>query len=115
MKRYYIESNHDVYKDSYNEGETENINYYNLKSIVQAKNPKEAIKQYFDKELCYSFNIDNSDTDDDGVLYYSVLVDVDNCEATTKDIEQWKQDKKVLYSNNITLSIFELVGVKIGA
>ena len=115
MKRYYIESNHDVYKDSYNEGETENINYYNLKSIVQAKNPKEAIKQYFDKELCYSFNIDNSDTDEDGVLHYSVLVDEENSEATEKEIELWKEGKKVLYSNNITLSIFELVGVKIGA
>jgi hypothetical protein len=115
MKRYYIESAHDVYKDAYNEGETENVNYYNQSRIIEAKSPIQAIKQYFDKELCYSFSIDNLDTDDDGTMYYYVLVDVDNCEATTEEVIQWKQNKKTLYSNNITLSMFKLVGVKIDA
>lgn len=115
MKRYYIESTHDVYKDSYNEGETEYVTYYHQKGIVQAKDVKDAIKQYFDKELYYNFNIDNSVTDDNEVLYYSVLIDEESYEATAKDVEQWKEGKKVLYSNNIALSLFELVGVKIDA
>jgi hypothetical protein len=120
MRRFYISSNHDVFVDDYNQGELENVNWYNLDSIISADNINEAIQKYFNDKLYYSFDIDHAyipHTEDESVpknvLHYSVLVDVDNSQASENEIELWKEDKLKLYVDNIQLIINELVEVTI--
>ena len=120
MKTYFIKSIHDIYIDSYSEGEKENVNFYDIEQNVKAENPREAIKKFFEEILYYKFNFENaiiSNEEDENEpvnrLEYSVLVDEENNEATEKDIEKWKQNKKTLYANNITISIHELQPVRI--
>ena len=122
MNTYFIESLHFVYVDNYNEGEQEQKNCYEQKAMIKAENPREAIKQYFETQLYFSFNIENAairheeegeEADNINKLDYSNLVDEENSEANEKEINQWKQGKKVLYSNNAVLSIFEVQPVKI--
>ena len=43
----------------------------------------------------------------------SVLVDVENLEASENQIEKWKQGKEKLYFKNITITVYELVEVTI--
>ena len=121
MKTYSIKTGHDIYIDSYNEGEGKHVNYYDIKAEVKAENPTQAIEKYFEDTLYYNFNMNLAyiahEEDEDqpvNVLHYSVLVDEENAEASVEEVELWKEGKKVLYSNNIYLSIYELVEVKIG-
>jgi hypothetical protein len=122
MKTYIINTSHTVYLDSYLNGETEQVNFYIIKDTIKANSPREAIQLYFEKNLYYSFNFENSfvsheecESEKDNInnLHYSVLVDADNLEASESEISQWKEDKKLLYSNNIYLTIFEAVPVLI--
>jgi hypothetical protein len=125
MKTYIINSEHLIFLDSYENGETEQLNFYTQKDTVKANTPREAIQLYFEKTLCYSFNFENAyiyipqeeekkEIEYKGnTLLYSILVDADNCEASESEINQWKEDKKLLYSNNIYLTIFEAVPVLI--
>ena len=121
MKTYFIKSIHDIYIDSYSEGEKENVNFYDIEQNVKAENPREAIKIFFEKFLYYNFSFENSyivheeegEEEPQNKLFYSVLVDEENNEANGKDIEKWKQNKKTLYANNITIYIHELQPVRI--
>ena len=115
MKTYSIKTGHDIYIDSYNEGEGKQVNFYTLEGEVKADNPTQAIEQFFETTLYYNFNMANAYIDDEikNILHYSVLVDEENVEASKNEIELWKEGKKVLYSNNISLYIYELVEVKI--
>jgi hypothetical protein len=122
MKTYIINTSHTVYLDSYLNGETEGVNFYTQKDIIKANSPREAIQLYFEKTLYYSFNFENafisheelkSEKDNINTLHYSILVNAENCEASESEINQWKEDKKLLYSNNIYLTIFEAVPVLI--
>ena len=53
------------------------------------------------------------DDESENVCYYSVLCDVENSEATQNEVKQWKKGKKILYSNNMILSVYELINAKI--
>lgn len=120
MKNYIIDSEHTVYLDSYENGEMEQVNFYTQKDTIKANSPREAIKLYFEKSLYYSFDIklaciEHEETNKTSIntLHYYVLVDGNNIEASESEINQWKEDKKLLYSNNIYLTIFETVPVLI--
>lgn len=123
MKTYIINSEHTVYLDSYENGEMEQVNFYTQKDTIKANSPREAIKLYFEKSLYYSFNLkdtyivhEEEENDSEApinTLHYSILVDGNNSEASESEISQWKEDKKLLYSNNIYLTIFEAVPVLI--
>ena len=121
MKTYFIESTHFVYIDNYNEGEQELINCYTQEAMIKAESPRKAIEKYFETELYFSFDIEKAairnEEDDEAEninkLDYSNLVDDENSEAAENDCEEWRQGKKVLYSNNTILSIFEVKPVKI--
>jgi hypothetical protein len=115
MKDYKIYSVHDVYLDSYENGELEQVNHYTMKSEIHATNPKEAIKEYFKTILCYDFNINDAmiSENDKNILYYSNLVDNGNVQASKNEIEQWRKNQIKLYSNNTTLFIYELKEVEI--
>ena len=110
MKKYFITSQHDVCIDSYKDGELENVNYYSIDSFISAENAKKAIDLYFENVLFYDFSFENADFED-GILYYSVLVDAENIQATFKDIQVWRMGKKKLYSNNISLKICECIDI----
>lgn len=110
MKRFFISSTHEIFVDDYNEGELNNVNNYDLNSFINAENPKQAIKQYFDTVLGYDFTFENSNFED-GYLNYSVLVDADNLQATEKEKELWKRGKKTLYCDNISLEVSELIKI----
>ena len=118
MNNYIIDTEHTVYVDSYENGEEEQVNFYIQKAEIKAENAKEAIKLYFEKELCFSFDIKDAyithEEEEEGseapknTLHYSILVDIDNMEATKEELEAWKKNEIKLYSNNIYLTIHEL-------
>ena len=120
MKTYKIETTHKVFIDKFNEGELDFVNAYSLSGEVKAENPENAIVEYFKNQLYYDFNMNNAyvphqeeETEEKNTLHYSVLVDVDNNQANGQEVEEWKEDKLTLYSNNIFLTIYELNAVKI--
>jgi len=120
MRNFKIISNHTVSVDNYNEGEQENVNNYSLNATIKAENPRKAIELYFENELFYKFNFENSfipheeeDEAEENILIYDVLVDFDNEEASERRINSWKKGKETLYNNNIFITIFELNSVKI--
>ncbi len=113
-KQFLIKSTHDVYIDSFNNGELNMVNNYYLESVIFAENYKKAIEKYFSDFLYYEFNFENSQICDDGnYLYYCVLCDVENSEATKKDVELWKKEKLTLYSNNISLECNEITRINL--
>ena len=71
MKKYFIHSQHDVFVDSYKDGELENVNHYSVDSFVNSENHKKAIEFYFSNVLFYDFKFELSDYED-GILFYSV-------------------------------------------
>ena len=119
MKIFRVYSNHDVYVDSYLEGELDNVNYYTLEDKIQAETPREAIEKYFENVLGYDFDFKSSLIDDEveggsmNRLYYDVLTDGMNYQATQTQKEEWKEGRFKLYVNNIIIYITEEVSVKI--
>jgi hypothetical protein len=111
MKHFLIKTIHDVYIDSYDQGELGHVNGWAQEAKIEAENVKKAIELYFEKELYFSFNFDHCGIDEENSneLHYSNLVDGNNLEATESEIEQWKQGKKTLYTNNIYLRVFEII------
>lgn len=112
MKTFKIESEHDVYIDSFTEGEGDAVNSYNISEEIKANNVKEAIEKYFDSVLCYAFDFSFAGTYE-GRLEYSTLVDEDNSEASENQIELWKKDDVTLYANNISIVAYELVSINL--
>lgn len=110
MKKYFIKSEHEVNVDTYKDGELENVNYYSLDSFISAENAKQAIENYFKNVLYYDFDFEYS-IFEDGILFYSVLVDADNQQATKEQIKVWRMGKSTLYSNNISIKISECTEV----
>ena len=113
LNSYYITSKHDIYIDNYTEGEGERVNSYDMNAIIKADNVKEAIAKYFKNELYLSYDEEYIDDSlEDGNFFYSNLVDSENLEATKNEIESWQKNEKILYSNNTTISIFQLVKIE---
>lgn len=114
MKTYVIDCQHSIYIDSYTEGETKNVNNFDTDGKYNAETPTEAIEKHF-YSLGYNFNANYIDTDEEeeNKIFYSVLCDEENNEATENQIEDWKKDEKILYSNNMIIYVYELKKSKI--
>lgn len=109
MNEYLIRSYHTVCEDSYNDGELDYVNGYELSYFVKATNPSNAIQQYIERKLYYKFNPKFIDTDADDIsVYYNVLVDIDNAEATESEYELWKQGKIKLYNDSIRIEVYSV-------
>jgi hypothetical protein len=113
MKTYIIKTSHEIEIDTYKDGLTNYANSYSLKSEIKAATPREAVQKYFDEYLYYNFDIksayilhEEEENEATNVLFYDVLVDEENNEATEKQRELWKKDKLTLYNNRIYLEIF---------
>jgi len=93
-----------VYKDSYEEGETENVNNYNLNYIDgNLVSPKELVN-FLSKEIYTS-----EDSSDyvilDNNIHTSQLQDADGSKASKSEIEEWKKGNLELYSANFVISV----------
>ena len=113
MKTFKVTTIHNVYIDSYNEGEGKHVNSYDIESIVKAETIREAVEHHFNNTIFLPFNFEQADTNEDKtVLWWSNLVDEDNGHAQQYQIEKWKKGEKELYSNNIKIMISEIVPLK---
>ena len=102
MNKYYISSIHDSYEDNYENGEGAFCNSWKQERTVKATNLDEALKFYFQNELYINYNLKNLDIND-VTIQTSVLVDVENCEASEYEIEKWKVNELTLYVQHITI------------
>ena len=112
MKVYIIKTSHEI-EDSYANGLLNYVNSYNLRHEIKALTPREAIQKYFEEYLYYTFDFkyayilhEKEENEATNVLFYDVLVDEENNEATESQINLWKKDKLTLYNNRIHLEIF---------
>lgn len=115
-KEFYIKALIDVYEDNYTDGELDWVNYYKIDTFISATTLNEAIGEFFNNNLYFKVDLKNLDYDvDNNCFYYSVLCDNDNNEVDEDDIiyKKWLNDKINLYSNNISLYIFEVNPVRI--
>ena len=93
-----------VYKDSYEEGETDNVNNYDMNHIKGSiVNPKELVSFlakniYTSKDTSYYSIFDKN-------IHTSQLQDADGNEASESEIKQWKKGDLELYSANFVISV----------
>jgi hypothetical protein len=116
MRNFLITSVHDVHLDTYDGGQLQWVNSYSLKAEIKAENPREAICKYFENELYYKFSFENAivgheddESNNKNELYFDVLVDIENYEASKNDVELWIEGKNGLYNNSIFLTIHEII------
>ena len=106
IKEYLLKYSCDVYEDDYLEGEGKHVNYwsdtYNCSGL---ETPEEAIEALFKHRLWYNYNPEHRCVYD-GVVHYSVMVDVNNEEASVNELVEWKQGKTKLWVNNICIEVF---------
>tara|TARA_R110000868_G_scaffold409072_1_gene693858 strand:+ start:575 stop:925 length:351 start_codon:yes stop_codon:yes gene_type:complete len=112
-KQFKVTTIHTVYIDSYNEGEGNYVNSFDIESTQKTETIREAIENHFNNTIYLPFNFEHAETNEDNkVMYWSNLVDEDNNEPSKYDIEKWKKEEKELYSNNIEIIISEIVPLK---
>ena len=104
--KYYVESNHEAFEASYENGEGKLITNYTVNSNVEANSIDEAIKKYFEECLFWEYESEYADKDGD-VLRYSVLVDENQNEVTkgSASYEAWKDNKLALWQNVIEVRV----------
>ena len=106
MKKYKVISIHDIHEDYYTEGQGKLIASFNLNSEQNANSPVEAIEKHFNS-FGYKFE-DKLAQFDVNVCHYGFMVDEDNAEASTQELEQFKNGSKKLYADNTTIQIYEM-------
>lgn len=106
MKNYLIKTNHSIHKYDYDQGELEFINEYQMSETILAETPKKALEKYIDKVLGFSFDVDEIESDEN--IYFDVLVDYNNFQASTYDVELWKKGEQTLYNDCVYVKIYEL-------
>ena len=107
MKKIYrIVSDHDIYEDSYTEGEIKRVSTYDSSATIFAEDPKAAVREYMESHL-YIDPKDGVEYDDD-IAYTSKMVDEDGARASNTEIEMWKKGELTLYSENITMRVYEM-------
>lgn len=107
MKTYYITTEHAIYKDSFIDGEQDQVNFFKNKQLITAKDARTAIKQYFECFLHYDIDFYFADINNN-ILHYSVQVNNDIEVPNNKEIELWKEDKIDLFIDVIYLELFEV-------
>lgn len=106
MKKYKVISIHDIYEDNYIEGQGNLVNSFNLDSEQSVNTPIEAIEKHFNI-FGYSFDSIRAEFDDN-LCHYGFMVDTDNIEASTQELEWFKNDNKKLYADNTTIQVYEM-------
>lgn len=115
MRSYYIKASVEVSIDDFNEGEGEIVNNWDARSTINAENPMEAVKTFFEKDLFFSFEEENVYIDDElngvNVLQYFNYVDAENYElaADSKKMAEFAEGKRTVFVANSHIEIFELL------
>lgn len=104
MNKYHIKSYHDVYEDTYQEGEGKFTNHYEMDGIVEADEALDALQKYGKEVLGYDYDGYEINTHDD-VLSYDILVNEYCMESTADEITRWKKGELKLYNDHITFDI----------
>ena len=107
MKQFMIIASHDMYEDSYSDGEGRFVDSYTREpQIVKAPTAQEAVamfvQSYIGDILLQDINFEFEDA------YVSRLIDRDGSDATASEIEKWKENKMDLYSDNVTMKVYEI-------
>lgn len=110
MKTFFIECEHNIYLDNYNEGETENVNNYDTSGMYKTEDNIQAIEKHL-YSLGYDFNKDHIQADEEdekqNKIWYSVLTNEQGDEASEKELEQFRNESINLYANNMTIYVYE--------
>ena len=106
IKKYYIKTWHDIHEYDYNDGELDHVNNYDMSEIIKADNPKDAVDIYIRKVLGYMYDVDEIELDES--IYFDVIVDKECMQASTNQIDNWKQGKLKLYSDYVNMEIYHL-------
>jgi hypothetical protein len=114
MKQFYFKVSATIYKYKYNEGQGDQVNFWQLQEHIKAENLTLAIEKLFETKLYFSYKKEHAqiqDCDDsiNNLLEYSNLVDENNCEILESDKKH--QDYKVVYGCDLSIEIFELNAV----
>ncbi|NBT59339.1 hypothetical protein EBT16_11205 [bacterium] len=114
MKRYQISSYHEIYEDSYEEGELDRVNSYEIDPhTIEADTPMEAIAKYYNSYMPTEFKPENAMLDDEqaNIVYYSSLEDESGLKPSEDELAEWMEGRMKLYANNATIFVYELVEV----
>lgn len=112
LNTYKVTSLHDVYIDSFKDGEGKHVNHYELASEIKAKDWKDAIKKYFSDYLFFGISLEHGYIDEESnTFHYSNLVNADNIEADEDEVKQWKQNKLTLYANNTATTVEQIIKI----
>src|SRR5690606_9568828 len=102
-------SNHEVYEDSYENGEGDFVNTYCEEGIYNTDTWKEAV----DKHL-HLFDLNHTQCEIlEGTLFTGCLVDNYNNPPSGQEVEEWRMGKCTLYTNNISITVQELVDIEL--
>jgi hypothetical protein len=116
MKTFLIKCEHNIYIDNYEQGEGENVNNFDTKGTFKAENATEAISKHL-SSLGYSFNPKYMQVDEEdgqkNKVWYSVMVDAEDFEASESQKTNWRKNKLILYSANLTIYVYEIIPSKI--
>ena len=99
----------DVFEDSFEEGEGEYVSAWTDVVEFYDMTPKEAVEKMFSDNIVYNLNWKDigTDEDDTSMFHYSVMVDVDNCEASQGEIDSWKEGTTKLYAARMRVTVTE--------
>jgi hypothetical protein len=110
--KYFIKSSHDIFEDSYENGEGKQVNSYRMEAEILAGSPAEALEKYSSKILGFDLDSENLDIDEEtGLFWANILVDKDNMQASIEQVEKWKKDEIALYSDFFNFRIYELTQI----
>ena len=116
MKKYFIETYHVVYEDSYQNGEKEHVNSYQLKDLIQAECAYDALKTFIEAynlgELPTHPELDILEDHWDN-LCLTVMEDEEGNKPSAQQIEDWKEGDMYLYVNHYKVHIYEMKELKI--
>jgi len=119
MKNYYIKCAVYVSIDYWNEGRGEDVNYWELNAHIKAASPLDAIKQFYAKELYWSFDEKLAFTDlqeiGENSLGCSNYVDVENTELeeNSQAMQDFKAGKRTVYVADSRVQVFKMLPVAI--
>src|SRR5699024_11527479 len=93
----------------YSMGELDCVNTWDTEAQIYAENADQAINDYLQKHLCYNLDIKCGEVDKDHNCFItSLLVDNDNLQPTSAEVEKWKKGGLTLYSMDIELHVYSI-------
>lgn len=105
--RFLIESVHEVYEDSFTEGEGALFSSYIEKQTVYAASIDMALVAYYRDTLHYALRVNSLNYEDDYFID-STLVDEDLCELSDAEITKWRNGELNAYSDSFKVTIYIL-------